>query len=381
MYRLQIIFLFCVSATSVFGQAINTIQVLLPNQTIERGLGGGETHRYQVTLGADEFLQVRAEQKGIDIELKIAGANGKQLAVMDSPNGIAGSEMLSWAAQTAGEYEIEVSSPDPKARAGTYILKRENSRQTTAKDRRRVEIERIFYEGMTARNAGGQTATAIVKFEEALRGWRELQENDLAEMTARQVKLQKGFQAFSEGVKFYNGNTPESWRAAVLKFDEAGKIYHETGEKAFEAYSLDYAGNISNLLGEKQKAREFYNRALLLVRNIGNKKEESILLNKLGLLASFFGEKQKALEFYNQALLLHRELGDKNGEAIALNNIGTIYDDLGDNQKSLEFYNQALLITKANGNKNGEAIALGNISSIYSGIGEKPKALEYFNEA
>ena len=381
MHRLNIIFLFCVSAISVFGQAINTIQVLLPNQTIERGLGGGEIHRYQVTLGADEFLQIRVEQKGIDVVLKIADANGKQLAVMDSPNGIAGSETLSWAATTAGVYEIEISSPDSKASAGTYILKRENSRLVTEKDRKRVEIERVFYEAMTARDAGGQTAAAIAKFEEALRGWRELKENDLAEMTAHQLKSQKGFQAFSEGVKLYNQNTPESWRMSVVQFDEAGKFYHETGEKLFEAYSLDYAGNISNLLGEKQKAREFYNRALLLVRNIGNKKEESILLNKLGLLASFFGEKQKALEFYNQALLLHRELADKNGEAIALNNIGTIYDDLGDNQKSLEFYNQALLITKASGNKNGEAIALGNIGSIYSGIGEKLKALEYFNQA
>ncbi|MEJ7744016.1 MAG: hypothetical protein WKF73_16650 [Nocardioidaceae bacterium] len=86
-------------------------------------------------------------------------------------------------------------------------MKRENSRPSTATDRRRVEIERVFYEAMTARDAGGQTAAAIAKLEEALRGWRELQENELAEMTAHQLKLQKGYQAFSEGVKLYNTKT------------------------------------------------------------------------------------------------------------------------------------------------------------------------------
>ncbi|MEJ7744017.1 MAG: hypothetical protein WKF73_16655 [Nocardioidaceae bacterium] len=87
-------FLFCLSAISVFGQTINTTQVLLPNQTIERGLSGGGTHRFQVTVGAEEFLQVRAEQKGIDVVLKIAGADGKLLAAMDSPNGTAGAKLL-----------------------------------------------------------------------------------------------------------------------------------------------------------------------------------------------------------------------------------------------------------------------------------------------
>lgn len=366
---------------TAFGQIVNTIQVLLPQQTIERTLSGGETHRYQITLGKDEFFQVRAEQKGVDVVLKLVDATGKQLALMDSPNGAAGSETLSWAAITAGDYEVQVSSLDAKAVAGKYALRRENARQATEKDRRRVEVERVFGEGMAAREAKGQTATAIVKLEDALKGWRELQENDLAKMTVQMVNSQKGLQAFSEGVKLYEASTPESWQMAVRKFDEAGKFYHEAGEKASETYCLSYAGNVSNALGERQKAQTFYEQALPLSRLIGDKKQESILLNGLGLLASFFGEKQKALDYYNLALPLSKELGDKDTEAIILNNIGAVYDDLGERQKSLGFYNQTLAITKERGNKNGEATALGNIGQIYSGLGEKQKALDFFNQA
>ena len=378
-HRVQIICIFYLLTITVFGQSINTIRVLLSQQTVERGLAGGEVHQYQITLAADEYLQVRVEQKGVDVVLRLVDADGKLLASMDSPNGNAGSETLSWVAITAGVYELQVSSLDAKAKVGNYRLKRESSRLATAIDRKRVVNERVFVEALAARDKGEQSATA--KFEEALRGWRELGETDLVEMTAQQIKLFRGLQAFSEGVKLYKDNTPESWQMAVRKFDEAGKIYHEAGEKAYESFCLDYAGNISNSLGERQKAREFYAAELPLVRAVGDKKVESVLLNKLGLLASFFGEKQKALDYYTNALSLFRELGDKSSEAVILNNFGTIYDDLGDKQKALEFYNQALLITKASGNKNGEATTLGNIGSIYSGLGDKQKALENFNQA
>ena len=171
-HRLQIICIFYLLTITAFGQSINTIRVLLPQQIVERGLSGGEVHQYQITLAADEFLQIRVEQKGTDVVLKLVDANGKQLAMMDSPNGIAGFETLSWVALTAGDYEIFVSSLEKQASVGAYSLRRENKRLATIGDRRRVEIERVYGEGLAAREAGGQTATAIAKLEDALKGWR-----------------------------------------------------------------------------------------------------------------------------------------------------------------------------------------------------------------
>ena len=56
---------------SIFGQSsqTNKVRSLSPNETIEDLLSGGQAHRYQVKLVANEFLQVRAEQKGIDVVL------------------------------------------------------------------------------------------------------------------------------------------------------------------------------------------------------------------------------------------------------------------------------------------------------------------------
>ena len=48
------------------------------------------------------------------------------------------------------------------------------------------------------------------------------------------------------------------------------------------------------------------------------------------------GERQRALEYYQQALPILREVGDRAGEATTLNNIGAVYDGLGDRAAALE---------------------------------------------
>ncbi len=52
-----------------FGQTLNVtdIRPLPANQTIERELAGGQSHTYRIILKAKEFLQVKVEQKGVDV--------------------------------------------------------------------------------------------------------------------------------------------------------------------------------------------------------------------------------------------------------------------------------------------------------------------------
>ncbi len=174
---------------SVFGQAPNDDQIreLSPNQTLEREIAGAQTHRYKIDLSANEFFQARVEQKGVDVTLRLLDANGNALATMDSPNGKEGPETLTFVAEQAGSFTLEVSSTDAKAEKGAYTIRREASRTATERDRRRVEVERVFVEGVEASNKEGQAEEAIAKLEEALKGWQELEESGLAELTAQQV--------------------------------------------------------------------------------------------------------------------------------------------------------------------------------------------------
>jgi tetratricopeptide (TPR) repeat protein len=52
-----------------------------------------------------------------------------------------------------------------------------------------------------------------------------------------------------------------------------------------------------------------------------NRGGEATTLNNIGGVYSDLGEKQKALDYYNQALPLIRAVGDPSGEATILDNI------------------------------------------------------------
>jgi tetratricopeptide (TPR) repeat protein len=82
------------------------------------------------------------------------------------------------------------------------------------------------------------------------------------------------------------------------------------------------------------------------------------------------GEKQKALEYYNHGLSLWRAMSDRKAEASMLDNIGKLYDSLGESQKALGYFNQALPLRQVTGDRFGESSTLINIGRIYSLLGE-----------
>jgi CHAT domain-containing protein/tetratricopeptide (TPR) repeat protein len=148
-----------------------------------------------------------------------------------------------------------------------------------------------------------------------------------------------------------------------------------------EAEALNNMGAVYDDLGEKRKALDNYNEALLLSRAVGDRTLEAEILNNIGMTYSSLGEMQKALEKYNEALSIHQALGEHVGMAITLNNIGQVYDILGEMQNALDIYNETLLIWRALGNRNGVATTLNNIGAVYDILGEMQNALDKFNEA
>lgn len=372
------------AASAATAQTPGEPRPLAPGQSLERELTGAESHRYLVSLQEDEFFQVRVEQKGADVLLKLSDAAGRVLATMDSPNGKEGPETLSHVAARAGAYTLEVGGLDEQAARGFYTVRREVARAATARDRRRVEVERLFVEGMAARAAEGQAETALEKLSAARAGWQELADDYLAALTARVVTRllrAKAQAADDEAVALVAEGTARAFQAASAKFQEAARLYREEGDRDREAQALVGAGFVSDRLGEKAAAMKHYEQALAIFRALANRYWEALTLGNLGGVNADLGERQKALECYSQALLTFKALGDARSEARTLTSIGQVYAELGEKQKALEYYNQALPLRRAAGDKGGEATTLNNIGSAYSALGERQKALEYFNQA
>ncbi|HEX8069261.1 MAG TPA: tetratricopeptide repeat protein [Pyrinomonadaceae bacterium] len=394
------------ASSTALGQTAQATELreLLPTQTLERELTGAETHRYNITLNKDEFFQVRVEQKGVDVSLKLLDASGHVLATMDSPNSKQGPETLSFVAAQSGSFILEVSGLDAKAEKGNYSILRETSRTATAKDRRRVGVERLFVEGLTARNTEGQAETAIAKLEDALKGWRELEDSYLTDLTERQVKairLQPKIKAFiaelrvpnsliAEGDKLKREGKPESMLAAQAKFTEAV----EAARKLFKR--LD-DNDLSDILSKDDRAdlkTDARMNEVNALRGISNTYDalkdwrESINYNKQ-VIAVIREMRQDPEINASKALTSYVPL--KANEASALSSIGTtLTSNLDKPQEGLLYDNQALTLWREVQHENEkyrayaeyqEASTLQTMAQSYLTLDDRNKAIEHFEQA
>lgn len=163
-------------------------------------------------------------------------------------------------------------------------------------------------------------------------------------------------------------------------YQKALSLWRAIGDTAGEATSLDALGNVCSAQGERAKALDYLEQALRL-RRAANSGGEAATLDALGRVWSGLGDKPKALDCYQQALSLWRVVGDHAGEASTLNNLGALWSGLGEKAKALDYYQQSLSLKRVLGDRAGEATTLNNIGSVQSALGNKDKALEYYDQA
>jgi tetratricopeptide (TPR) repeat protein len=253
------------------------VRELKQGQVIERELAAGEAHTYRITLASGQYLKAVAEQKGIDVVVRLFGPDGQKLADLDSPNGTQGPEPVSVIAETAGEYRLEVRSLEEKALAGRYEIKVEELRESKPLDRDRIALERTLGEAEQLRTKG----------------------------------------------------TAESLRKAIEKYSEALPLLRILEDRQGEAATLNRIGVIYWSLGDNPKALEYYSRAQPLWHAVGDRRNEATTLHNFGVVYWQLGDSQSALEHYNQALTVWRAVGDRRGEATTLSAIGLAHNHLG----------------------------------------------------
>lgn len=168
---------------------------------------------------------------------------------------------------------------------------------------------------------------------------------------------------------------------ALDYMQQALPVLRQTGDKVGEANTLGNLGAIYSVLSRPDKALDADQQALTLQRQIGDKAGEAGTLGNLGTLYDRLSQYKKALDCFGQALLIQKQLGRPAGEAITLSNLGAVYGHLSQYPKALDYYAQALTLFQQIGDKAGEATTLGNIGSAYNSLSQYQKALDYFGQA
>lgn len=322
--------LFCLSASSAFGQDARPLSLAVP---IEREIKGGETHSFTTEISAGQTARVEIEQKGVDVALTAIGTDNKQFLTSESPSGVLGSDLILVTAANTGLYRITVTPSDPRAAVGKYVIKLAEIRAITIEDN---------------------------------------------EINAAAIKITK---VAEEATLFRQSNTRDGRRKAIDKFTEVIDLSRQKRDKVWEVVAVITIGLIYEQLGEVQRSLDFYSRGLTLAREVGNRQYEGSAINNLAVAYLNLGEYETSVSYLTQALALQTQTGNRRGQGVVVNNLGTAYLFLGDLARSEDFYRQALAIRREVKDDRGEGFALNNIGQVFIQSGDYLKAREFLDQA
>jgi CHAT domain-containing protein len=377
-------------------------------RAVERELAGGQTHSYQVTLTAGQYVRAMVEQKGIDVAMALFGPDGAKLAEIILPHTLQGRKVIIAVTATAGDHRLEVRSQKKDAAAGRYEVQILDLREATAEDRTRVAIRKLVAQAMDLRLQGTAQSlnSAIEKLQEALPLIRSIRDRygeseALANMGAAYYALaeyQKTIDTITLALAIWqetgdrqgqavaysfianSQNALGEWEKVIETLKNALLVYQAQGDRNSEAITLASISTFYSKVGDMEKALEYANLTLPIRREIGDRAAEALTLNTIGSIHNSTGDVRKAIEFYEQALVL-RPFKDRIIEANLLRNLGTANATVGDTQAALKYLKQALTLSRESGGRQGEAIALRGLGEVYRSLGQTAEALEYFNES
>src|SRR5215813_1501879 len=281
------------SASGTLAGRERDVLALEPGKAILRELAGGASHSYQLALGAGQYARVVVDQRRINVAVSVFDPAGKNLAEVDMFP-IGDWETVSFVAEAADSYRLEVRSPDKAASGGTYEIKIREVRPATEQDKSAVAAERLV----------------------------------------------------AEGILLVGQATEDSCRKAIEKYQQSIPLWQSAKDPAWEATALYLMGYLYVYLGEQEKAFDVTNRALPLAQAAASDSDaEKRLLgmkveaNTLDVIAGVhteFGDKKKALELLEQSLSLRRAIGDRSREIDTLYSMGKALTFMGEYRRALE---------------------------------------------
>ncbi|MGH9843925.1 MAG: CHAT domain-containing protein, partial [Blastocatellia bacterium] len=385
---------------------VQDIRPFEPGKPIEREIASHETHSYQITLAAGQYLHVVAEQLSINVGLTLFGPDGNPL--LDVRDWVESPERIWWIAESTGSYRLDVSTG--KETPGRYRVRIEELRPATPRDRIRIVAHKAWFEGRELRTLETPESLpkALEKLREARQLWQTLDEPSLEAMTLLQIVIacnslgeyQKAIEFGNQALLFRQAANDRYWEASVLIF--IGEAYHSLseyqkaidftqqslplwrarGDRSSEAWALNNIGSAYNSFGEKKLALNYYNQSLLAYQSAGEISGQALEHTQIGGLHASSGEKQKALDSLKQALALWEIRSDASRrESRTFYRLGEVYASLGESQLALEYYDRALRRLREGSDPVVESRILHSIGRVHVSLGKYQEALDYLNQA
>ena len=113
-------------------------------------------------------------------------------------------------------------------------------------------------------------------------------------------------------------------KRALQHFQSALALFSSLDDIGGQATAMINIAGIQNRQRNRSAALAMLQRALEMAKGSGNKGLEAASLNAMGQVYATTGDRGKAMDSYNSALLEYRKLGDRTGNDEVLKNIGML---------------------------------------------------------
>lgn len=395
------------------------------DKPIQRELSGGQTHSYVANLGANQFLNLVVEQRGINVEVTLQGPDSKPLRKADSFRGLRGQESLSYISELNGNYQITVQAPDAKAKPGAYEIKVLALRPATTNDQVIASAFKLYLDGMPL-FFQNKRAEWVALEEQALAVLEPQFGNDTASLLAFPHNIVKWYADFlsrkgdrtTDKGQFAEAETLYLRAVALIKnkfgnetlevlntLNNLGALYYDQGnyekceqmfqqvldirQKVLPPESYDIAVSLTNLgailyrEGNYLRAEQIYQQAKTLWEKLG-RKEVFQALNGLAIIQLERGDYDQAETLWKKTLEIIDSAGNQpsQSKAVILGNLGGLYFYKGDDEKSERYHLQALEMRKQTFSPEHPevAITLNRLADLYYRKGDIAKAEDYYRQ-
>jgi serine phosphatase RsbU (regulator of sigma subunit) len=203
---------------------------------------------------------------------------------------------------------------------------------------------------------------------------------DSALRQAREIKSIK-WEAYALNYKGNLYNYLDDVNNSLTFYDAAIKLYEKTGHRSGLAASWLNKGNVYFGIGEYKKAESCYLKSERLITDLKNKDKAAAVFNNLGSVYGSLGEYGKARDFFLKAKKIYEEQKDSVSIGYYYNNIAYINTSEGNHAAALENMNTALFFKLSKGTSIEKSVAYRNLASAYSDLGDYSHALENMRQA
>lgn len=380
MNVLQLASLICVallSGSAATAQQSARVRELPPiGVAAEESLSRGETHEWQLTLAASEFVALAVEPV-VPAELdewpsiRVTTSDGR--VVFESIEASVMPGVESWAytlvpliSERAGPHKVVVTARGSPVR---YRMRLETERPAVAADSQRLAAYRLWRDAMHAFSGGDAQSrrASVPPLEEAVKVFASIEDGEGEATTL--AMLSAAWYALSDAARGTSAATREL------------EIWQRLGRRRQEGIALSDLGLLSYLGYDHAAARRYYDRALIIHRELGDVESQARTLTRLGWVQYAAAELQGVVETSQQAGLLFRSIGDHASESITLNDLGRAYLDLGEISAALDALQRALALRPADRYPRGAANVLIRTGLVYLAVAEWQRALDVLQHA